>query len=415
MALNNLANRLAETGDRQGALGPAHEAVRHYTQLAQANPAAYLPDLATALNNLARHLADTVDESASLQAYTHAATALSGTHPDAARAIEYERYAFQLERSEPTRVADLRGLVRMADGKSAGQPGDVTLRARRTLRDYAHRSETDRDLLKHTWQQETGSTAPDWLSLSEETLNLVVDWVSTPSWADSQAFWSRHHETLSSEEASIALEELALVWPIAARHLELRKVVLSEGRDAVFQQLIVRDRLQDWLQCETWDASKSFLQENGELLLDESAEALLAHTEPFTSAIAVHVTLLRIARTEGIDTAFNCVQDRSALQAHVLRALSARDAQALAGAAAIESSVFDDQASFAAHYQAAVLLADEPDFVDVDALAEAAAEADPETRNRLTAEFASLVANSPDGRHTPHWLRLIQALTQTRP
>jgi hypothetical protein len=303
----------------------------------------------------------------------------------------------------------------MADGESAGRPGDVTLRARRTLRDYARRSETDRDLLKHTWQQETGSTAPDWLSLSEETLNLVVDWMSTPSWADSQVFWSRHHETLSSEEATIALEELALVWPVAAQHQELRGVILSAGQNAVFRQLIVRDRLQEWLRCETWDASKRFLRENGELLLDESTEALLAHTEPFTSAIAVHVTLLRIARTEDIDAAFQCVQDRSALQAHVLRALSARDAQALVGAAAIEGAVFDDQPSFTAHYQAAVLLADGPDSVDADSLAEAAAEADPETRNRLTSELAALVANSPDGRHTAHWMRLIQALTQASP
>ncbi|MGW0187935.1 tetratricopeptide repeat protein [Streptomyces sp. NPDC003362] len=414
MALNNLANRLAETGDHQGALEAAHEAVRHYTQLTQANPAAYLLDLATALNNLAKHLADTVDEPAALQAYTRAATALSGMHPDAARLIECERYAFQLERSEPTRAAGLRGLIRMADGESVGQPGDVTLRARRTLRDYAHRSETDRDLLERTWQQETGSTAPDWLSLSDETLNLVVDWVSTPSWADSQVFWSRHHETLSSEEASVALEELALVWPVATQHQELRKVIFSAGQNAVFRQLIVRDRLQEWLQCETWDASKSFLRENGELL-DESAEALLVHTGSFTSDIAVHVTLLRIARTEDIDAAFQCVQDRSALQAYVLRALSARDAPALAGAAAIEGSVFGDQPSFTAHYQAAVLLADEPDSMDVDALAEAVADADPETRNRLTSELATLAANSPDGRHTAHWMRLIQALTRTSP
>ncbi|MEU0245075.1 tetratricopeptide repeat protein, partial [Streptomyces sp. NPDC006235] len=60
-SLNNLANRLAGTGDHQGALEPAHEAVRIRRQLTHTNPAAYLPHLATSLNNLANHLAGTGD------------------------------------------------------------------------------------------------------------------------------------------------------------------------------------------------------------------------------------------------------------------------------------------------------------------------------------------------------------------
>ncbi|MEV5309033.1 tetratricopeptide repeat protein [Streptomyces sp. NPDC052610] len=414
-SLNNLANHLTDNGDHQGALEPARKAVHHFTQLAENNPAAYLPDLVMALNNLANHLADNGNEPAAIRAYTHAAAALSEGRPAAARRIEYEREAFRLERPEPTRTAGLRRLIHMAGGESADQTGDVTLGARQKVRDYARRPETDRGLLEQTWHQETGRTAPDWLSLSEETLNLVVDWVNTSTWPDSQAFWSRHEEALSSDEASIALAELALAWPIAAQHQELRKVILSEGQDAVFQQLVTQEHVREWLQCETWHDSKSFLQENRELVLGEYAEAMLAQAEPFTSTIAVHVTLLHIARTEDIDAAFNCVQDRSALQAYVLRALNARDAQALVGAAAIEGSVFDDQPSSVAHYQAALLLADDPDSLNADALAEAAAEADPDTRNRLTSELATLVANSPDGRHTPQWMRLIQALTQARP
>jgi tetratricopeptide (TPR) repeat protein/S1-C subfamily serine protease len=56
--LNNLANRLSETGERQQALDAAQEAVTHYRQLAQDNPATYLPDLASSLNNLAKILSD---------------------------------------------------------------------------------------------------------------------------------------------------------------------------------------------------------------------------------------------------------------------------------------------------------------------------------------------------------------------
>jgi DNA-binding transcriptional regulator GbsR (MarR family)/S1-C subfamily serine protease len=57
--LNNLANRLSETGERQQALDAAQEAVTHYRQLAQDNPATYLPDLAMSLNTLANRLSGT--------------------------------------------------------------------------------------------------------------------------------------------------------------------------------------------------------------------------------------------------------------------------------------------------------------------------------------------------------------------
>ena len=57
MSLNNLANRLAEDGQLAAALVAAQEAVDLYRRLAQANAAAHEPDLAGSLNNLANFLA----------------------------------------------------------------------------------------------------------------------------------------------------------------------------------------------------------------------------------------------------------------------------------------------------------------------------------------------------------------------
>ena len=57
-SLNNLASRLSEVGEREEALEVAREAVTIRRQLAQANPAAYLPDLAMSLNNLANRLSE---------------------------------------------------------------------------------------------------------------------------------------------------------------------------------------------------------------------------------------------------------------------------------------------------------------------------------------------------------------------
>ncbi|MGX5209272.1 tetratricopeptide repeat protein [Streptomyces violaceus] len=415
MALNNLAIRLAETGDRQGALEPAHEAVRIRRQLAHTNPAAYLPDLAMALNNLANHLADTGDEPAAIQAYTDTAAGLAQAHPAATRAIEYERAVFQLGRPEPTRTSGLLGLIRIVNDESADQPGEIVLRARQTLRAHAHTSCGSRESLEQTWRQETDTAAPDWLSLSKDTLNLVIEWVNTPTWTDSRTFWSRHADALSTDEAATALAEFALAWPVAEQHQRIRELVLSEGMDSVFPALILQDTLSGWLACESWDDSKRYFQENSELLLDEFTENVLSGTDDVTPSIAVHAALLRIARSEDIDTAFQCVQDRGALQRHVLRALNDGDAQALAYAAAVEGVVFDDELSSATHRQAALLLAGAAESLDLDSLAEAASEADPETRNRLTSELATLATRSPDPQHTAHWFRLVQALTQTRP
>ncbi|GLZ09532.1 hypothetical protein Acsp03_69980 [Actinomadura sp. NBRC 104412] len=54
-------------GDRQAALEPTREAVKIYRRLAEAEPAAYLPDLAASLNNLGIHLAQVGDRQAALE------------------------------------------------------------------------------------------------------------------------------------------------------------------------------------------------------------------------------------------------------------------------------------------------------------------------------------------------------------
>ena len=66
MSLNNLGALLSEVGDRQAALGPAREAAEIYRRLAEAEPGAYLPDLAMSLNNLGIGLSEVGDRQAAL-------------------------------------------------------------------------------------------------------------------------------------------------------------------------------------------------------------------------------------------------------------------------------------------------------------------------------------------------------------
>ena len=56
--LNILGNRLGEVGRPEEALAPANEAVELRRRLAEANPAAHLPDLAGSLHNLANRLSE---------------------------------------------------------------------------------------------------------------------------------------------------------------------------------------------------------------------------------------------------------------------------------------------------------------------------------------------------------------------
>ena len=70
--LDRVSRRQGETGDRGGALASITEAVRHYRALAEASPAAHLPDLAGALNNLSVQQGGTGDRGGALASSTEA-------------------------------------------------------------------------------------------------------------------------------------------------------------------------------------------------------------------------------------------------------------------------------------------------------------------------------------------------------
>ncbi|MFG2697232.1 tetratricopeptide repeat protein, partial [Kitasatospora sp. NPDC048407] len=85
-ALNNLSVRLGEVGRRGEGLAAVEEAVGRYRSLADANPDAYLPYLATALNNLSIRLGETGRWAEGLAAVEEAVTirrTLAQTNPDA--------------------------------------------------------------------------------------------------------------------------------------------------------------------------------------------------------------------------------------------------------------------------------------------------------------------------------------------
>ncbi len=86
MSLNNQANRQSEMGQRAEALTSIAEAVRHYRALAEANPDAFLPNLAMSLNNLANLQSEMGQRAEALTSIAEAVRirrALAEANPDA--------------------------------------------------------------------------------------------------------------------------------------------------------------------------------------------------------------------------------------------------------------------------------------------------------------------------------------------
>src|ERR1019366_5490304 len=85
-ALNNQANRQSGMGQRDAALQSIAEAVTIRRKLAEANPDAFLPDLAMSLNNQASRQSGMGQREAALQSIAEAVThyrKLAEANPDA--------------------------------------------------------------------------------------------------------------------------------------------------------------------------------------------------------------------------------------------------------------------------------------------------------------------------------------------
>jgi tetratricopeptide (TPR) repeat protein len=77
MSLTSLGNRLSELGRREEALAATQEAADIRRRLAQANPQAFLPDLAKSLNNLGDRLSEVKRSQEALEAYEEAVRGLA--------------------------------------------------------------------------------------------------------------------------------------------------------------------------------------------------------------------------------------------------------------------------------------------------------------------------------------------------
>lgn len=121
---------------------------------------------------------------------------------------------------------------------------------------------------------------------------------------------TRLQQVETEEEMQQLLEE----------HPELVSI-LEQIQQTIMQEslVMVGEAIQAWVTAETWESSKTYLSEHQDILLNDTAEAALEHMiQRFqenndanaTRILASHQTLLRQARSEGIDAAFAEVLSR---------------------------------------------------------------------------------------------------------
>ncbi|MFI8237669.1 tetratricopeptide repeat protein [Streptomyces sp. NPDC085866] len=429
-ALNNLANRLSEVGRGQEALAPAEEAADIYRRLAKASPDAYLPNLAMALNTLANRLSETGRSQEALQHYEEIIAEWPGP-PQAAAELAYHRALFLVRNGETgDGVEALCGLLTPPDPIN----GETIFQIRQSLREAVESDPEVRETVTRLCaDQGVASEPPSWLELTDTVLQLTADWMRTKTWVESRDFLTTH-PALLDDHSRTALREWSLLGEYADFHIEvLEQLVSGVPVDMVYRPLVLQEILTAWIRTSTegegWSASAAYLAEHAADLLAPDADAALAAMDEDNDGadrvVAVHRAIAALAVADGIDAAYNLLEDRQALHARVQTALEAADGPALAWLAFIEDGVYDAPWAAAVHWLAAQALddtsvtggsdsenADRGPSTPVAAVHAATQAADPapaqilsaaarakapdaDERNRAVAELAALMAARP--------------------
>ena len=214
-SLNNLAARLAEVGDRGGALEAIREAVGIYRGLAEGNPAAFETDLVRALNTLARILSETGESDEELRCFTdETENFLTGLQ---ARL----RLARARWRAEAGGVDDLCRAAELADGQDDPQ---LLGRVRRAIAETA--AEWRAAFPTKRWKE-----LPDWAVCDlSEYLETLQAWLQCPSW-DDQA------QLLRSAWPAPTEDDVALARAAAERYIDTPEIsTLADIVEAIAEQ-----------------------------------------------------------------------------------------------------------------------------------------------------------------------------------
>jgi len=249
--------------------------------LVEANPAAYLPDLATSLNNLSDRLDDFGQAEVAESAWR---TAIEAMDRPAARAELRAAWARLLSAAEHAEQA--RGELGLAAAE-ADQPlsadaapeqaaAVLTMRARQAVRSLAQELYPPPDDL------------PIWAAadIPESHIDLVDAYASAETWPAQQTTLDEQREILTSSAFRISLHALRGLYPtnpVPDQLLALLDEIDEAGIAAVFTRRTAdHDRravLATWIDTPTWTESEQFLREHRAALTEEESLEILADTD----------------------------------------------------------------------------------------------------------------------------------------
>jgi hypothetical protein len=387
--LTSLAAQHTELQQHEAALVPARQAADIYLGLAEASAEVYFTHLVTSLKHLTCYLATLGQTSAAVDAYTDCIQVFAAA-PAARDALIIERAGFRINHGEvSTGFQELVTLLTLDDGET---PDAVVLAGRNVLRAHCVRDGT---AVHHAWRTVTGAEPPEWLALSAAQISLVTAWLTAPNWAESQEFCAAHTEELLDQATPVVLDELALVARARVElHRHLLDGVRERGLEAAYRPLLLKDLLTDWIKLTDWPDSQAFAEEHAAQLLTVEAEvALIQVGDPLGTL--VHLVLLRLARRDGIKSAYGCLTDRRMAADRMQRALAEVDADSITELATLEGQVFGERFLAAAHLAVAGSLTGEV-MTDHAKLEELAEQADPAERRRVAAEITELLSRLPE-------------------
>ena len=316
MSLNNQSNRRSELGDRAGALAAIDEAVTIRRRLAKANPAAYLPNLARALGQSGRLRRD-------MKAPDHAAAIWNAALDDQILPIyrgelQAHRAAWESENNDRgSAVATLHEALTLVSADPDNLPAFAVSRARQTAREVAL-----------TFDPPDTAAFPRWAtaSIPDDDLAFINNWAGATSWTERETAIQNYGQAFPGPTLADTVDTLDFLYPGEPTFEAVRALLTAvheHGLPAVLDQARATDRLQtqvhEWIATPTWPESFTYLADHYEQLHTEDVAAFLDYLDQ--PVAQQHLAILMLSSGIPPEAVFEIVTDPAAATDRALDAL----------------------------------------------------------------------------------------------
>jgi hypothetical protein len=297
---------LSAVGEREEALAAITEAVGHYRELAEADPGAFLPDLARSLSDQAEMLSVTGLGDDYPRLFEATAAALPSP---SARAWLRAGYSESIATSDPGAARRLLMAAAAEVAAEVDDPPTLLGQCRRHVRDAAQlllASSADLDL----------AALPSWARdpIDDASLALLQEWSAVPDWS-AEASFLRAHSTIvmgrgfrATLAQEIALNPEDVTLQLRRSHLAaIEELGLEEALRAIADAQYRADRFQEWVASPDWATSEDRFNADRDLLEDSATRALL-EKDADDPVVAQHLAILDLAGSLPVADVFDVVR-----------------------------------------------------------------------------------------------------------